>query len=570
MRAVRWFFILAPPVVLIALAVYPGTGWLLRQHLGLRQDADIVQSLIAPTDGGMYARLESGFRQVAQQHPNDYQVQLAWAVISSSDSREARMQNLRGLLDRFGDRASLCAHILRYSTVSGVHIRRREEMLGVGTPLPPQPPPPPEVLAEFDRVAAQGERLDPDNAFFPMMRAVGYFAGKRDREAVQALLRTSRKSRYDDYTNEEPQSLIRLYTLACGQPLVILQEIVRATILLPHYASMRSMARMSQYMATQADKAGRAQEAAEIRVAIMRCGSLVRTQARNTIGNLAGSAIIATGGYLPRAVPPRQTGAQTPEERERLRKQREAEFVQYLRRLGRTEDAKWAEHEFWAVQETRNLISQAYDDFLSLPDIRVSAASAISGAISTALFTVGLSVLLLWLVWLLLSPLAHGGTEALFALAIALFAVGTALWLLPVTSWSLVLMRSISMLKYMHTGQPTTAFIDELLEWGNSLGISGSVTVLRLVIVLAYLLWLILIAGIVTIVGVMRRQIASDALVVDLRRNLPPMAGFLFLLYAVAFLYNVRVERYGTQVIQEMLQHEGAYILQTIGKQIPQ
>lgn len=73
-----------------------------------------------------------------------------------------------------------------------------------------------------------------------------------------------------------------------------------------------------------------------------------------------------------------------------------------------------------------------------------------------------------------------------------------------------------------------------------------------------------------TIVGVMRRQSASDALVVDLRRNLPPIAGFLFLLYAVAFLYNVRVERYGTQVIQEMLQHEGAYILKTIGKQIPQ
>lgn len=114
------------------------------------------------------------------------------------------MQNLRGLFDRFGDRPSLCAHILRYSTLSGVSIRRREETLGVGAPPPPQPPPPPEVLAEFDRVAAQGERLDPDNAFFPMMRAVGYFAGKRDREAVQALLRASRKSRYDDYTNEEP------------------------------------------------------------------------------------------------------------------------------------------------------------------------------------------------------------------------------------------------------------------------------------------------------------------------------------------------------------------------------
>lgn len=162
-------------------------------------------------------------------------------------------------------------------------------------------------------------------------------------------------------------------------------------------------------MATQADRAGRAHEAAEIRVALMRCGSLMRTQARNAIGSMVGSAIIAVGGYVPRAVPPQQTGAQTPEERERLRKQRETEFVQYLRRLGRTEDAKWAEHEFWARRETHNLLTQALEgSYNTLPNFRISAASAVSGAISMALLTAGLSVLLLWLVWLLLSPLARG------------------------------------------------------------------------------------------------------------------------------------------------------------------
>ncbi|MGQ9488146.1 MAG: hypothetical protein ACUVRT_11990 [Armatimonadota bacterium] len=564
----RWFFILASPMVLIALAVYPSTGWLLRQHLSLRQDAEVMLSLIASTNREIHARLESRFRQVAQQHPNDYQVQLAWAVISSSDSREARMQNLRGLLDRFGDRASLCAHILRYSTASEVYISRSEETPGVGTPPLPQPPPLPEVLAEFDRVAAQGERLDPDNAFFPMMRAVGYFAGKRDREAVQALLRASRKSRYDDYTSEEPQSLIRLYTLAYGHPPIFLQDIFLRPTVFPHYSSMRSMAQMSQYMAMQADKAGRAQEAAEIRVAMMRCGSLIRTQARNMIGNIVGSAIIAIGGYLPRAVPSQQTGDQTPEERERLRKQRETEFVQHLRRLGRTEDAKWAEHEFWARQETHNLISQAYDDFRSLPDFRIGVASAISGAISTALLTAGLSVLLLWLMWLLLSPPARGGAVSLLALVIALFAVGTALWLLPMTTSSLVFVRAVSTLN--QSTSYTTGQIEKLIGGSNFWGISDSPDVLHLVGVLANLLWLILLAGIVTIVGVMRRQSAGDALMMGLRRNLPPIAGFLFLLYAVALLYNVRVERQGAQVIQEMLQHQGAYVLRTIGKQIPQ
>lgn len=101
------------------------------------------------------------------------------------------------------------------------------------------------------------------------------------------------------------------------------------------------------------------------------------------------------------------------------------------------------------------------------------------------------------------------------------------------------------------------------------MGISDTPNVLRLVSVLAYLLWLMLLAGIVTIMGFIRQQSVGDALVMGLQRNLPPIAGFLFLLYAVALLYNVRVERQGTQVMQEMLRHESAYILQTIGKQIP-
>lgn len=574
MHLVRRLLLVVPPVLLVVLAFHPVTGWLLRAHLGVKQDVNAVELVVGFLSGSeeVYARAQSRLEQVARQHPNDYEVQLAWAL--NRLPFEARVQNLYALLERFPDRPSLCAHVLRHSTLSEVNIRRKEETLAFGAaPAPPPlPPPPPEVLAGFDRVAARGEKLDPDNAFFPMMRAVGYFAGKRDHEAVQSLLRASRKPRYDDYTHEEALSAIRLYTLAYGHQPVIIQVSLSTVVLFPHYASMRSLARMSQYMAMQLDRAGKAQQAAEIRLALMRCGSLMRAQSRSTIGSLVGIAISAIGGSLPRNTPAQPTRVLSREEAAQRVKNQRAEFLQYLRRVGKRQEAMWVEHEFRAMDETRRLLRQSTTDPRAAPSIKASIASARAGAVSMALLTAGISTLLLWGVWLLLSPLVRGGVEALFALVITLFVAGTALWFLPSTLSSLLFASGVAVLTAGNGGNlssPDLRMLNALMNWVQSLNLGSSLNILRLFSVLAYLLWLALLAGVVTMVGIIRRQKASDALITGLRERLAPVAGFLFMLYACLLVYNAQVERYWSQEVLKMVENENAYRLRAIGKQIP-
>lgn len=572
MRAVRWLLIVAPLALLVVLAIYPGTGWLVRQHLGIQQGATAAQLSIALVAGDKetLARVQSGLKQVALKHPNDYLAQLGWAM--SQTSEQVRFQELRALLPRFGKRPSLYAQILRYSTLSGVAIHRREETLIYGNlPVPPPlplPPPPAEVLTEFDRIAREGERLDPDNAFFPMMRAVGYFAGGRDREAVQAILRASVKPRFDDYTHEEAQSKLHLYTLAYGQQPAIVQVSICFSLLFPHYAVIRSMTRMGQYMAMQADKAGRPQEAAAIRVALMRCGSLMRTQARSTIGNLVGMAVTAMGGSLPRPITAQPSRTPTREEIEQQRRKRETEFVQYLRRLGRENDARWAEREFQLAQETRELLAQrTMQDIFSDPVIGIAIASARAGAISATLLAMGLSALLLWVVWQPLSRLVNRLPEALFAMLIALFIVGVALWFLPAAVSSVVFVHSLSELTEQ-PNRPASSVVDALMNLLSSLAGGGSLTILQLFNVLALLVWLILLTAVITVVGVLCKQRATDALITGLRRHLPPVAGVLLVLYAVALIYNAQMERRWSSEIGKMLQHESAYRLQVMGKHL--
>lgn len=78
-------------------------------------------------------------------------------------------------------------------------------------------PPAAEHLAAYDRDAKEGERLDPDNAYFPLMRAVGLFAARRDKEAIEAIERASRKPRWEDYTNEEAEAHLHLLAKAFGR-----------------------------------------------------------------------------------------------------------------------------------------------------------------------------------------------------------------------------------------------------------------------------------------------------------------------------------------------------------------
>src|SRR5207302_1219566 len=138
--------------------------------------------------------------------PGDFRVQLANALDSKFKPRE-KVANLRALEPRFPGNPSLSANLLRFETQGPINGCKRpeEDILSTepGKSSPRATDATPEQLAAFDREAAKGEELEPENAYFPFIRSVGLFAGRKDDEAVAALVRASTKPTWEEHYEDE-------------------------------------------------------------------------------------------------------------------------------------------------------------------------------------------------------------------------------------------------------------------------------------------------------------------------------------------------------------------------------
>src|SRR5262249_21692747 len=129
-----------------------------------------------------------------------------------------------------------------------------------------------EALAAYDRDAAVGGRLDPDNAYFPFMRAAGLLAGRRDEEALAAVRRAGGKRGWEDYASAETAGGWRLCE-AMGARGNVPRTINAAHVLLPQYATMARVTWVATYLASRAEAAGRVEEGLAVRASLARYGS---------------------------------------------------------------------------------------------------------------------------------------------------------------------------------------------------------------------------------------------------------------------------------------------------------
>ena len=149
--------------------------------------------------------------------------------------------------------------------------------------------PPPPHLAAFDAEAAAGERLDPDNAYFPLMRAVGLFAAHRDAEGLAAVHRAERQDRWREYLAEDVQSRWRLHEEAFGD-----DSLLRAGgCCVGHDAATvpgDDPGRPHRRLQGHAGRAGRAPSRTGWRCAssMRRVGDLMRVQSSFLIGSVIG------------------------------------------------------------------------------------------------------------------------------------------------------------------------------------------------------------------------------------------------------------------------------------------
>ena len=370
--------------LLVVLLVAPQTRWLVRlqllmslgQYHLVREDDGSFVSQWMPQENDSYTRSaqEDDHRRqaVAAQHPGDYSLQYAAA---EGRTNAETLAHLRALTTRFPEQPSLYANILRYETLGNVHLFRPENARLTGEdPAKVYRPTPatPAQLTAFDREAAMEERLDPANAYFPLMRAIGLFAASRDAEAVEAVRRASQKTRWQEYLSEDVRSRWRLHQEAFGDPGAIPRAAIWAETLLPQYQGLRQVAIAATYQAMLAEQAGHPQDGLELREAVRRCGDLIRVQSPLLIGSLVGSALATISCQRPGGAPP----VKNTEPLENRKAMAET-YAAYARHLGREDIAEAVLAENAAGDRCLGGLGKAPENPVTL--LRTSITSTING-----------------------------------------------------------------------------------------------------------------------------------------------------------------------------------------------
>lgn len=275
--------------VLTGLSLHPTTGWICRVQL--QTAVCVTPALLKNLEGAGPSQ-----KTAAAQHPKDFNLQFAGALLKGSS--EQYRTALRALVPQFPNEPALRAAILRFDTAGAVKtLHRDDENFGApsrttaNTKPAPEKPLDPAVLAAFDAEAEAGERLAPDNAYFPLMRAIGLYGAGRDAEAHAALHRAAQKPLYNDYVREEAEARWALSREAYGNPGTIAEVAQSAAILFPHYAYLRSTARIALAQAIRAEQAGDVEAGMQLRKDLRTVGGLMRRDATSIIGGLVGSAI---------------------------------------------------------------------------------------------------------------------------------------------------------------------------------------------------------------------------------------------------------------------------------------
>ncbi len=354
--------------VLLALLIAPQTRWLVRLQ-------------ILPPSAGQ-SNYERQKKQFVDAHITDYQVQLAGQTTSYETVKQ--VQYARSLIARFPESASLRANILRYA-LGNFHLYRPEDFLLQGIPVPDHlddpkyPPPTPAEIAAFDADAAAGERLDPNNAYFPLLRMFGLFAAHRDTEALAALQRASQDTLWREYFEDEVEGHWRINDGIYGGREAIASMAIFASVLFPHYQHLREIARIVTYKAVLLEQAGHHEAGLALRRQMMHCGELMRGQSTTIIGSLVGIAISGVARSRPggSAV----VYSRPNESLEQAANRRLDNYCTYVMRIGHPEAAQEARDAAAATAQTRKVIGHIgqYTFGVSTSDLIRSVLALASG-----------------------------------------------------------------------------------------------------------------------------------------------------------------------------------------------
>jgi hypothetical protein len=278
--------------------------------------------------------------------PGDFGVHLAAALEQSAPAADGGtvpqpVPALQRLQPTFGDQPALQATIVRFLCRGSFQVDRTEGSLLEAAPSSYAASPPnaasQRAVAAGEAAAVQGEAADPNNGFFPAMEAVALLDQRRDDEAVAALHRAAAAPQWNDYVMEEIRAHWKMLRLRTGGDAGLPMLMTADATLLPHFATLRVLARTMIGIAVEDELAGRAESGFAIRRDVARLGALMRVDSPTIIGSLVGIAITNIAAARPGGAPVPDASV-TSTRRSSLLASR---YVAYLRHIGHPEEADW-------------------------------------------------------------------------------------------------------------------------------------------------------------------------------------------------------------------------------------
>jgi hypothetical protein len=305
---------------------------------------------------------------LVRKYPQDFPLQLRWQIVNSSSSAPSpeedpdRTECALPLLSTFSENPSLYAFFLRHLSHQRVSLDRFETGLldsnsGMNREKSWSPP----TMEELQKrksdaylllsYARTGELLDPQNAFFPMMVAVGHFVLRQDKEATAAILRASRKTEYRDYAADEWTGAWRYNSLTMGE-VGTAMHIFEDPSSVYYHGNLHDTIRLAVVKAVQQEQAGDTEEGFRIRQALARWMGILR------VGEKVGTARMAM-----RTVCLRPGGAPFQERKPEhdYHAENKDAYLAYLKRIGHPEEAAFIESEFAVQQRIYEIWDQQSD-----------------------------------------------------------------------------------------------------------------------------------------------------------------------------------------------------------------
>jgi hypothetical protein len=253
------------------------------------------------------------------QHPDDVTILFGGALRQSVsaasgqgfDSKE-RAEQLRTVAAKFPDHPEILAATLRAESQAEVLVHRPEASQFLdnrpapktGTVTVKQKVSDAAAVRRFIDQCLEGERVDPDNAYFPLLRAMAYTELRQDKDAFAALHVAASKKVWREYIPEEFVANRTVNRGIYGQAGLISEMAISAAILFPHYSSLRELSRVVATEAIKREMKGNYAAGLSLRRDLFVVSEKMRNESTTLIGSLVGGAMLDTSRMRPAGVLP--------------------------------------------------------------------------------------------------------------------------------------------------------------------------------------------------------------------------------------------------------------------------